>query len=156
MKITVLTVGKTSIDYLQKGIDLYVTRLKPYIDVELKIIPEPKDVRHLSPAQQAIAEGKLILKHLTVSADTILLDELGQQPTSTELAALIERKMVQGLRELTFIIGGPYGVSDEVKKNVRSTIALSRLTFTHQIVRLIFFEQLYRAMTIIRGEPYHH
>jgi 23S rRNA (pseudouridine1915-N3)-methyltransferase len=156
MKINLLVVGKTNISYLENGIDLYLNRLKHYLDFNLKVIPEPKNTQSLTPKQLVIIEGELILKFLNRNSDTILLDERGEQPSSSELANLINKKMISGTRELTFVIGGPYGFSDEVKKNIKTTLSLSRLTFSHQMVRLIFVEQLYRAMTIIRGEPYHH
>jgi 23S rRNA (pseudouridine1915-N3)-methyltransferase len=156
MKINLIVVGKTNIDYLEKGIDLYLNRLKHYIDFNLKVIPEPKNTRNLTPKQQVTIEGELIQKHLYRNSDTILLDERGIQPSSSELSNLIEKKIISGTKELTFVVGGPYGFSDDVKKNVKTTLSLSRLTFSHQMVRLIFLEQLYRAMTIIRGEPYHH
>lgn len=156
MKITLIVIGKTDSPYLEEGIAIYLKRLKHYINFELKIIPDLKNTRSLSPKDQCVMEGDLILDQIGKNIDVFLLDERGQQPTSVELSGIIERKMVQGTKDLVFVIGGPYGFSDKVKKRVTSSISLSRLTFSHQMVRLIFVEQLYRAMTIIRGEPYHH
>lgn len=156
MKTTLIVVGKTDSPFLEEGIAIYLKRLKHYINFEFKIIPDIKNTRSLSPKDQCVMEGDLILDQIGKNIDVFLLDERGQQPTSVELSAIIERKMVQGTKDLIFVIGGPYGFSDKVKKRVTSSISLSRLTFSHQMVRLIFVEQLYRAMTIIRGEPYHH
>ena len=156
MKITFLVVGKTDSGYLEQGIEMYVKRLKHYITFTIKIIPEPKNTKNLTPREQSVVEGELILAQISKTADAYLLDERGHQPTSVELAGILEKRMVSGTKELTFVVGGPYGFSDEVKKSITNSLSLSRLTFSHQMVRLVFVEQLYRAMTIIRGEPYHH
>lgn len=156
MKITLLVVGKTDAEYLMKGVSVYEKRLKNYINFQVKVIPDIKNTRNLTPQQQSVLEGEQILAKISKPADIILLDEKGKQPTSKEFAELIEKRMVSGIKELTFVVGGPYGFSPEVRSKISSSISLSRLTFSHQMVRLVFTEQLYRAFTIIRGEPYHH
>ena len=156
MRITFLVVGKTDSGYLEQGISTYQKRLKHYLPFEIKVIPEPKNTRSLSPYEQKVVEGELILTQIVRPIDAILLDERGKQPTSIELSEMLNKRMVSGCKELTFIVGGPYGFSDEVREKITASLSLSRLTFSHQMVRLVFVEQLYRAMTIIRGEPYHH
>ncbi|HPE17858.1 MAG TPA: 23S rRNA (pseudouridine(1915)-N(3))-methyltransferase RlmH [Tenuifilaceae bacterium] len=156
MRITLLVVGKTDTDYLVKGVSIYEKRIKNYLNFEVKVIPDIKNTRNLTTQQQSVLEGEQILSKISKPADTILLDEKGNQPTSKEFAELIEKKMISGIKELTFVVGGPYGFSPDVRSKISSSISLSRLTFSHQMVRLVFTEQLYRAMTIIRGEPYHH
>ncbi len=149
-------VGKTDTDYLVKGVSIYEKRIKNYLNFEVKVIPDIKNTRNLTTQQQSVLEGEQILSKISKPADTILLDEKGNQPTSKEFAELIEKKMISGIKELTFVVGGPYGFSPDVRSKISRSISLSRLTFSHQMVRLVFTEQLYRAMTIIRGEPYHH
>lgn len=156
MKITLLVVGKTDGGFINDGVMLYQKRLKHYIGFELKVIPDLKNTRNLSVKEQMINEGELILEQIGKNLDAILLDERGQQSSSVDFAGTIQKKMLSGTKELIFIVGGPYGFSEQVKNRIPSKISLSKLTFSHQMVRLIFVEQLYRAMTIIRGEPYHH
>lgn len=156
MKIKFLLIGKTDSDILGKGINDYVNRLKHYIPFEMAIIPDLKNTKSLSEDQQKHKEGELILNFIKSGDFVVLLDEKGKEYTSIDFSGFIEKQMISGLKNLIFIVGGPYGFSDEVYKKCNSKISLSRMTFSHQMVRLIFTEQLYRAMTIIKGEPYHH
>lgn len=156
MKIMLLAVGKTSTDYIQKGIDLFLKRVNHYLPVELSIIPDLKSTKGLTEESQKVREGKSILGALTPGDMVILLDERGKEYTSREFASLLDRRMVQGVKRLVFVIGGPYGFSEEVYNRADGKISLSRMTFTHEMVRLFFVEQIYRAMTILKGEPYHH
>lgn len=156
MKIMLLAVGKTSTDYIQKGIDLFLKRVNHYLPVELSIIPDLKSTKGLTEESQKAREGKSILGALTPGDMVILLDERGKEYTSREFASLLDRRMVQGVKRLVFVIGGPYGFSEEVYNRADGKISLSRMTFTHEMVRLFFVEQIYRAMTILKGEPYHH
>ena len=156
MKITLLTVGKTDKDWVKQGIDIYTSRLKHYIPFSINEIPELKNVSALSKDQIKIREGELILKNVKPTDDVILMDEHGKEYTSVEFASQVEKKMSSGLKRLVFIIGGPYGFSPAVYARANGKISLSRMTFSHQMVRLIFTEQLYRAFTILKNEPYHH
>lgn len=156
MKITFLTVGKTEDAYLKEGIDKYVKRLKHYTKLELAEIPELKNTKALSPEQQKAKEAELILKKVTPLDFVILMDEKGSEFTSTQFAAYINKKEVTTSANLIFIIGGPYGFDASVYQRANDKISLSRMTFSHQMVRLFFVEQLYRAYTIMKGEPYHH
>jgi 23S rRNA (pseudouridine1915-N3)-methyltransferase len=156
MKVTLLEVGKTEADYLKKGIDIYLKRIAHYISFNEVVIPSLKKTGSLSETQQKQKEGELILNQLNSTDELILLDEKGEQFSSVTFAKFIEKKMVDGNRNIVFVIGGPYGFSTEVYARSRSKISLSEMTFSHQMVRLIFVEQFYRAMTILKGEPYHH
>ena len=156
MKITLLTVGKTDKDWVKQGLDIYTSRLKHYISFSISEIPELKNVSAFTKDQIKTKEGELILKNIKPSDDVILLDEHGKEYTSTGFASLLQKKMAQEGKDIVFIIGGAYGFSDDVYKRSNSKISLSQMTFSHQIIRLIFLEQLYRAFTIIKGEPYHH
>lgn len=156
MKITLCAIGKTDADYLKSGLEIYISRLKHYIKFETKIIPDLKNTKNISQEVQKQKEGQLILKELDPYDIVILLDENGKEFKSTDFAKFIEKKMVEGAKGIAFIIGGPYGFSEEVYQRANLKIALSKMTFSHQMVRLIFVEQLYRAFTIIKGEPYHH
>jgi 23S rRNA (pseudouridine1915-N3)-methyltransferase len=156
MKITFLTVGKTEDAYLKEGIDKYVKRLKHYTKLELAEIPELKNTKALSPEQQKAKEAELILKKITPLDFVILMDEKGSEFTSTQFAAYINKKEVTTSANLIFIIGGPYGFDPSVYQRANDKISLSKMTFSHQMVRLFFVEQLYRAYTIMKGEPYHH
>lgn len=156
MKITLLTVGKTDKDWVKQGTDIYVSRLKHYIPFTISEIPELKNVSALSKDQIKIREGELILKNLKPSDDVILMDEHGKEYTSVDFASLLQKKITYEGKDIVFIIGGAYGFSDEVYRRANSKISLSRMTFSHQMVRAIFAEQIYRAFTIMRGEPYHH
>lgn len=156
MKITLLTVGKTDRDWVKQGMDIYVSRLKHYIPFSVVEIPELKNVSALSKDQIKTREGELILKNIRPTDDVILLDERGREHTSVELAKVIQGKISYGGRDMVYVIGGAYGFSEEVYRRADSKISLSRMTFSHQMVRAIFTEQIYRAFTIMRGEPYHH
>lgn len=155
MKITLLVVGKTTDARLDSLIDEYSARIKHYIPFSIQIIPELKNTKALSEPQQKSAEGELILKAVTANAMMVLLDEHGKQHRSIEFASWIQKKMSSG-RDLTFVVGGPYGFSEAVYRRADEKISLSDMTFSHQMIRLLFTEQIYRAMTILKNEPYHH
>ena len=156
MKITLLTVGKTDRDWVKQGLDIYVSRLKHYVPFSVVEIPELKNVSALTKDQIKSREGELILKSIKPTDDVILMDERGKQYTSIELARVLQDKISYVGKDIVFIIGGAYGFSDAVYERANSKISLSRMTFSHQMVRAIFAEQIYRAFTIMRGEPYHH
>lgn len=156
MKITLLTVGKTDKNWVKEGLDIYVSRLKHYIPFSVIEIPELKNVSALSKEQIKTKEGELILKNIRNTDDVILLDERGKEYSSMELAGIIRDKMTYGSRDIVYVIGGAYGFSDAVYSRADSKLSLSRMTFSHQMVRAIFVEQIYRAFTIMKGEPYHH
>ncbi|MBO4610902.1 MAG: 23S rRNA (pseudouridine(1915)-N(3))-methyltransferase RlmH [Bacteroidales bacterium] len=155
MRVTLLTVGKTDIKWVSEGLEVYSSRLPHYIPFELREIPELKNVSALTKDQIKTAEGKLILKALKDSDDLILLDERGKEFRSVEFADWLQKKFQNG-RDLVFVIGGAYGFSQEVYARASGMISLSKMTFSHQMVRTIFVEQLYRALTILKGESYHH
>jgi len=156
MKITLLVIGKTDAAYLKEGLKEYTKRLKHYVNFEMQIIPDIKKAKNMGVENQKKMEGELILSKKAPGKEFHLFDEMGETFSSRELALFLEKKMLSGLKELVFVIGGPYGFSDEVFKNASSKISLSRLTFSHQMVRLLCTEQIYRAFTILKGEPYHH
>ena len=156
MKITLLTVGKTDRDWVRQGLDIYVSRLKHYIPFTLLEIPELKNVSALSKEQIKAKEGELILKNVRPTDDLILLDEHGKEYTSIQLAKILQDKISYECKDMVFVIGGAYGFSDAVYARANSKLSLSKMTFSHQMVRTIFAEQLYRAFTIMKGEPYHH
>ncbi len=156
MKITLLTVGKTDKDWVKEGLDIYVSRLKHYIPFSIVEIPELKNVSALSKDQIKTREGELILKNVRPTDDLILMDERGKQYTSVELARVLQDKISYIGKDIVFVIGGAYGFSEAVYNRADSKISLSKMTFSHQMVRAIFAEQIYRAFTIMRGEPYHH
>lgn len=156
MKITLLTVGKTDKDWVSQGMDIYISRLKHYIPFSVVEIPELRNVSALTKDQIKVREGELILKNIRPSDDVILLDERGKEYSSVELAKVIQDKISYTGKDMVYIIGGAYGFSEAVYQRADSRISLSRMTFSHQMVRAIFVEQIYRAFTIMRGEPYHH
>ena len=156
MKIQLLVIGKTSADYISKGTDLYLNRLSHYIPTEIKVLPDIKNTRKLTEEQQKTAEGEQFLNALQGGDYVVLLDERGKEFTSREFSTFIQQKMNTVSRNLVFIIGGPYGFSKAVYDRADSLLSLSRMTFSQEMVRLFFIEQIYRAMTILRGEPYHH
>ena len=155
MRITLLTVGKTDIKWVSEGLEVYSSRLRHYIPFDIKEIPELKNVSALSRDQIKTQEGKLILKSVKDSDLLILLDERGREFRSVEFADFLQKKFSQG-RDIVFVIGGAYGFSPEVYDRAESMISMSKMTFSHQMVRTIFVEQLYRALTIMKGESYHH
>lgn len=156
MKITLLTVGKTDKDWVKQGIDIYSSRMKHYFPFSIIEIPELKNASSLSEEQIKTKEGELILKNIKPSEDVILLDERGKEYASVEFAKVLQDKISYTGKDITFVIGGAYGFSEAVRQRSNSKISLSRMTFSHQMVRAIFIEQLYRAFTIMKGEPYHH
>ncbi|MGB5668342.1 MAG: 23S rRNA (pseudouridine(1915)-N(3))-methyltransferase RlmH [Maribacter sp.] len=156
MMIKLLAVGKTDNDSLQRLVSEYENRLKHYIRFEMEIIPDIKNVKNLSESQQKEKEGNLILKKINNTDVMILLDEKGKQFTSLEFSNYLQKKMNSGIKQMVLVIGGPYGFSDEVYTKAQGKISLSKMTFSHQMVRLFMVEQIYRAFTILKNEPYHH
>jgi len=156
MKITFLTVGKTTNQYLIKLQEEYQNRLKFYIPFETVVIPELKNTKNLSVNEQQEKEADLILKAFESNDEVILLDERGKQYTSVGFSEFMAKKMLASHKRMIFVVGGPYGFSERVYQRANGKISLSAMTFSHQMIRLIFTEQLYRAMTILKGEPYHH
>jgi len=156
MKITFLTVGKTTNQYLIKLQEEYQNRLKFYIPFETVVIPELKNTKNLSVNEQQEKEADLILKAFEANDEVILLDERGKQYTSVGFSEFMAKKMLASHKRMIFVVGGPYGFSERVYQRANGKISLSAMTFSHQMIRLIFTEQLYRAMTILKGEPYHH
>lgn len=156
MKITLLVIGKTDKSYIKEAIEVYAKRLVHYIPFEMQIIPDVKNAKKLSTDQLKQKEGEAIFSALAPGSELILLDEGGKEFSSTGFAALLEKKMIAGTRQLCYVIGGAYGFSPEVYQKADMKFSLSKMTFSHQMVRMIFVEQLYRAFTIIKGEPYHH
>ena len=155
MKTELIVVGKTTDKHFQAGIEDYVGRIGHYMPFGVTVIPELKSTKSLTEELQKESEGKLIMKQLQASDTVVLLDEHGKEMRSVELARWLEQKQASA-RRLVFVIGGPYGFSQEVYDRANEKLSLSKLTFSHQMVRLVFTEQLYRACTIIKGEPYHH
>lgn len=155
MQTTLLVVGKTVGNELPQLIETYVQRLKHYIPFDIQVIPDLKNTKNLSEAQQKQQEGEAILRAVD-NTFVVLLDEHGKEYRSVQFAAQLQSWLNTSTRGLTFVIGGPYGFSDDVYRRADAKISLSQMTFSHQMIRLLFVEQLYRAMTILRGEPYHH
>ena len=155
MKITLLVVGKTTDARLGSLIDDYRQRLTHYVPFEISVIPELRNAKSLSEAQQKEREGQEILRYATPAVEMILLDEHGREMRSIDYAQWLQKKMSAG-RDLLFVIGGPYGFSPAVYERANGKLSISQMTFSHQMIRLLFVEQAYRAMTILRGEPYHH
>ena len=156
MKIKLLAIGKTDNKNLIALIDEYQNRLKHYIKFELEIIPDIKNVKNLSEVQQKEKEGELILSKLQNTDQLVLLDDKGNAYSSIQFSQYLQKKMNTGLKQLVFVIGGPYGFSEQVYKKANGKISLSKMTFSHQMIRLFFIEQLYRGFTILKNEPYHH
>lgn len=156
MEILLLTVGKTTQPFVQSGIDEYTKRLKRYTPYKIECIPDIKGAKSLSEDMQKQKEGEAILATLTPADYCILLDEHGKQFTSVEFASMLQKTLASGRKRAVFVVGGPYGFSKAVYDRADAMISLSKMTFTHEMVRLFFTEQIYRAMTILRGEPYHH
>ncbi len=156
MKIKLLVIGKTDDRYIAEGIKKYLGRMKYYIPFEYTELPDIKNSKNLTQERQKILEGELLLKNIQPGDHVVLLDEKGKNFTSREFASYIEKRMISGIKRVVFIIGGPFGFSDDIYSVANDKISLSKMTFSHQLVRVIFFEQIYRAMTIIRNEPYHH
>jgi len=155
MKTLLILVGKTTDRHFQAGIADYVGRISHYMPFDLVTIPELKNTKSLTEEQQKVAEGELIMRQLQTGDTVVLLDEHGRELRSVEFARWLEQKR-NTTRRLVFVIGGPYGFSEAVYARANEQLSLSKMTFSHQMVRLVFTEQVYRACTIIRGEPYHH
>lgn len=156
MKITLLVVGKTDASYFQEGIKEYDGRLKHYLPFDIQVIPDIKNTKSLSEQQQKEKEGELILKNIQAGDVLVLLDERGKEFSSLQFANYIEKKTHTVNKRLVFVIGGPYGFASAVYDKAVDKISISKMTFSHQLIRLVFLEQLYRAMTILNNEPYHH
>ena len=156
MQLSLLVLGKTDSAQIEMEIKRYESRLKHYLPFELRVIPDVRRGSKLTPEEQKRAEGIELLRYITPTDRVYLFDERGESYTSRAFATFIERAMVSGERRMVFVIGGPYGFSSEVYERADGQVSLSRMTFSHQMVRLFAIEQLYRAQTIIRGEPYHH
>ena len=150
-----LLVGKTTDARICRLIQEYQKRLTHYLPFAIQVIPELKNTKALTPDQQKQMEGDLILRAVSTNVDLILLDEHGKEFRSVEFADYVQKRMSSG-RDVVFVVGGPYGFADMVYERANGKISLSKMTFSHQMVRLFFVEQLYRALTILRGEPYHH
>ena len=156
MKITLMVVGKTTTGYLKPGIDDYTSRLKHYVPFDIQYVQDVKNTRNLSELQQKQNEGRSILASVDKSDYVVLLDEHGREMTSVQFSEYIQKRMSSGARRVVFVIGGPYGFSQEVYDRANEKISLSKMTFSHEMVRIIFAEQIYRAFTILNHEPYHH
>ena len=156
MKILLIVVGKTDQPWLVSGISQYTERLAHFGQFEMQVIPDLKNTKNMEEAVQKVREGELILKLLQPSDDVYLLDDKGREMTSPQMASWLEKRMAQSTKRLVFVIGGPYGFSPDVYARVPGRISLSKMTFSHQMVRLIFVEQLYRAFSILNNLPYHH
>ena len=156
MKILLLQIGKTNKDYLKKGVEEYANRIKKYISFDIYSIPDIKVSKKINVNIIKEKEGKEIITKLKSDDKVILLDERGKKYTSIDFSKYLINKMNQSTKRLVFIIGGAYGFSDKVYEIANEKLSLSEMTFSHQIIRLIFLEQLYRAFTIIKGEPYHN
>jgi 23S rRNA (pseudouridine1915-N3)-methyltransferase len=156
MTIKLLAIGKTDSSQLQELIEVYQKRLQHYINFEIELIPDLKKTKNLSEDQQKDKEGELILKRLAPTDVLILFDEKGKQYTSVEFSTFLQKKMNSGIKQLVFLIGGPYGFSNEIYSKASGKISLSKMTFSHQMVRLFITEQIYRGYTILKNEPYHH
>ena len=155
MKISLLVVGKTTDSRLSSLMEEYISRLKHYVPFELVVVPDLKNTKALSEEQIKTAEGESILRFVTPSMDVVLLDEHGREFRSIEYAEWLQKKMGSG-KDLTLVIGGPYGFSEAVYARANGKVSFSQMTFSHQMIRLMAVEQIYRGMTILRGEPYHH
>lgn len=156
MTIKLLCIGKTDKKELESLTDIYVKRLQFYTRFEVEVIPDLKKAKNLDENQQKQKEGELLLGKLQNSDFVVLLDENGKQFSSVAFSEYLQKRMNTGLKQLVFVIGGPYGFSTEVYKRADSKISLSKMTFSHQMIRLFVTEQIYRAFTILRNEPYHH
>lgn len=156
MKIVLAVVGKTTDKHFIASIDEYVQRINHYVPFTIDVIPELKSTKNLSEKEQKDREGELILKSFQPGDYIVLLDEHGRERRSIEFAQWIQKKMAAGPKRLVFVVGGPYGFSEAVYASAHEKVSLSQMTLSHQMIRLLFAEQIYRAMTILNGEPYHH
>lgn len=156
MQVTLLCIGKTGKKFLEEGEQEYLKRLRHYISFQLQIIPDIKQAKSLSESQIKQREGELILEKISPTDSLILLDENGKEYSSLEFSAYLQDQFNRGGKHIYFVVGGPYGFSDGVYQRSNGKISLSQMTFSHQMIRLFFIEQVYRAMTILKNEPYHH
>lgn len=156
MVVELIVVGRTTEQYIETGIAEYVKRLGHYVRFSINVIPELKGAKNMREDQIKQVEGELILSRINTSDRLVLLDDKGLHPCSMEFSRWMQSSINRGTRRLVFVVGGAYGFSEEVYKRADDKLSLSKMTFSHQMVRLIFVEQLYRAMTILRNEPYHH
>ncbi len=156
MKIKLLAIGKTDDKNLQLLVQKYQSRLKHYVKFELEIIPDLKNAKNLSEAEQKDREGELILSRITATDQLILLDDKGESFSSVGFSKFMQKKMHTGIKQLVLVIGGPYGFSENVYQKAQGRLSFSQMTFSHQMIRLFVVEQIYRAFTILRNEPYHH
>ena len=156
MKITLLTIGKTDDAYILEGIDKYLKRLKHYIKFEIQIIPDLKKTKNLSEEEQKNKEAELFLKNIQNTDYVVVLDERGTELSSLQFADFLNKRMIASVPNLIFLVGGPYGFDQSIYQRANYKISLSKMTFSHQMIRLFFVEQVYRAFTILKGEPYHH
>ena len=156
MKIILMVVGKTSTKFVREGVEEYAGRINRFMPFEIKVIPDIKTTRKLTELAQKEAEGTQILAHVQPTDHMVLLDERGKEMTSREFSTFIEQKSQTVPKNMSFVVGGPYGFSQEVYTRANSLLSLSKMTFPHELVRLFFTEQIYRAITISRNMPYHH
>lgn len=156
MRITLLAIGKTDDNYVLEGVEKYLKRLKHYIKIEIQIIPDLKKTKNLSEDEQKAKEAELFLKNIQSQDDVVVLDERGTELSSLQFADFLNKKMIASVQHLVFLIGGPYGFDKTVYSRANYKISLSKMTFSHQMIRLFFVEQIYRSFTILKGEPYHH
>ncbi|MDR1981964.1 MAG: 23S rRNA (pseudouridine(1915)-N(3))-methyltransferase RlmH [Tannerellaceae bacterium] len=156
MKTLFIAIGKTEAPYLLEAIEIYRKRLEHYVSFDMLTIPAARQTKNLPESRQKEKEGEQIVKALEAGDYVVLLDEKGKEYTSLQFAAYMEKKMCAVPKRLVFVAGGPYGFSDAVYRQAAEKMSLSRMTFSHQMIRLLFVEQLYRAMTILHNEPYHH
>lgn len=156
MDILLLTIGKTRTQFVADGIKEYTKRLSRYLPFDILELPDVRATKSMTERMQKIREGELILEKILPSDHVVLLDEHGREYSSVEFSAYIEKLMASGRKRTVFVVGGPYGFSEEVYTRADAKLSLSRMTFNHEMIRMFFVEQIYRAMTILRGEPYHH
>jgi 23S rRNA (pseudouridine1915-N3)-methyltransferase len=156
MKVVLLSLGKTDEDFYAQAMEIFRKRLSHYLPFDLEFVPDVKNTKNLSEKEQKNLEGEALLNRIQQGDYVVLLDDKGNQYSSVEFSRFIEKKLYSVPKRLIFVVGGPYGFPDEVYRRANEKLSLSRMTFTHQMVRLVFVEQLYRAMTILNGEPYHH
>ncbi len=156
MKIVLLQIGKTSEKYIEEGINEFSARIRKYSGFEIVTLPDIRNTRNMPTPVQMLREGEKILKFLRQDDYLVILDERGREFSTFEFSSWLEKALVLSKKRIVFVIGGPWGIAEEVLKKAETRLSMSRLTFSHQLVRLLFLEQLYRAFTVIKGDPYHH
>lgn len=156
MNIKLIVVGKNEQKYLKEALDIYIKRLTHYINFEIVVLPDVKNAKNMSVSELKDKEAELILKHSAKADKVVLLDEKGKEFSSVEFSKYIEKQMNASLKTLAFVVGGAFGFSEKVYSQAGEKLSISKMTFSHQMIRLLFVEQLYRAFTIIKGEPYHN